>query len=216
MGKLVMGILGGFSGTVGTVVGSVNKNGDDIIRARSKRKRTSFSEGQVNQQSRFALVTQFMQPLNPLLRLGCSKAAGTAMTPYNYACKSALTNAVVGTAPDFTIDFGRVELSVGSLSKTASASATVADGVVQFVWEDNTQSSSGNATDAAVLVVYNVDAGEVGFADSGFTRSSKAGSVPVPYGMDGDRLLFYLFFQSATDQGVVSGSQYLGSATLQL
>ncbi len=36
MGKLNLGILGGFSGTVGTVVGSTSKKGDDIIRAKSK------------------------------------------------------------------------------------------------------------------------------------------------------------------------------------
>jgi len=45
MGKLNMGILGGFSGTVGTVVGMTNKNGDDIIRAKSKKPRTSTTEG---------------------------------------------------------------------------------------------------------------------------------------------------------------------------
>ena len=30
MGKLNMGILGGFSGTVGTVIGSSNKKGEDF------------------------------------------------------------------------------------------------------------------------------------------------------------------------------------------
>ena len=63
MGKLNMGILGGFSGTVGTVVGSTNKKGDDIIRVKTKRTRTSNTEGQVNQRTKFRLVTGFMQEL---------------------------------------------------------------------------------------------------------------------------------------------------------
>ena len=39
MGKMNMGILGGFSGTVGTVIGSSNRKGEDIIRVKSKKPR---------------------------------------------------------------------------------------------------------------------------------------------------------------------------------
>ena len=75
MGKLNLGILGGFSGTVGTVVGSTNKNGDDIIRARSKKPRTANSVGQLKQQTKFGLVIGFMQGVNPVAKTGLKRVA---------------------------------------------------------------------------------------------------------------------------------------------
>jgi len=103
MGKLVIGILGGFSGTVGTVVGSTNKKGDDIIRAKTKRARTSNTEAQVNQRTKFGLVTGFMQAINFILKFSFKQVAGDAMTAYNYAVQYALKNAMTGEAPDFEL-----------------------------------------------------------------------------------------------------------------
>ena len=53
MGKLNLGILGGFSGTVGTVIGSSNRKGEDIIRAKTKKTRSVNSESQLHQQTKF-------------------------------------------------------------------------------------------------------------------------------------------------------------------
>ena len=75
MGKLNIGILGGFSGTVGTVIGSSNRKGEDIIRVKSKKPRTSSTEGQINQRTKFRLVTVFLQALNFLLKVGFKKVA---------------------------------------------------------------------------------------------------------------------------------------------
>jgi hypothetical protein len=214
MGKLNQGILGGFTGTVGTVIGMCKKNGDDIIIAKSKRKRTSNTEGQVNQRTKFGLVTGFMQPLNPVVKYGCRMVAGNAMTPYNYACKNALDKALTGVAPDIELDYSKVLISDGQLSQPTGATAQLVEDVVNFKWNDNSDSSSGIGTDKAVLVVYNVDNYEVSYSIGKVTRASGSGSLPIPNSAVGDKLLFYIFFQSASDQFHVSSSQYLGTATL--
>ena len=45
-------------------------------------------------------------------------------------------------------------------------------------------------------------------------RSAKTANLPIPYSEPGDQLLFYLFFQSATDGALVSTNQYLGTVTV--
>ncbi len=214
MGKLNMGILGGFSGTVGTVVGSTNRRGDDIIRAKTKRTRTSNTEGQVNQRTKFGLVTGFLQELNFLLKIGFREAAGDGMTPFNYACQYALKNAIAGEAPDFELDYGKVLISQGFLSRETTTGAELVDGKVNFHWENN-GSGKCTPTDKAVLLVYNVDQSEVSYSIGAVTRETKAGVLPVPYSEAGDKLVFYLFFQSATDAMLVSTSQFVGSAVAE-
>lgn len=104
-----------------------------------------------------------------------------------------------------------MQFSFGDLSRVSAASATLVDHVVNFVWDANSASTKGNSTDNAVMLVYNVDAGELSFAMDTATRAAKHGSLALPFAEVGDRLLFYLFFQSATDPLIVSSSQYLGT-----
>jgi hypothetical protein len=212
MGKLNMGILGGFSGAVGTVVGSSNRKGDDIIRVKTKKPRTSNSEGQANQRTKFSLVTVFMQGLNFILKIGFKGVAGDVMSPYNYACKKALKDAVTGTAPDYELDYSKVLISDGDLSLVLGATAELVEGKVNFQWEDNSGNCKGEPTDAVILVVYNADNNEVSFSMGKFTRAMKSGIVPIPYSVTGDNLLFYLFLQSVADPLVVSTSLLVGSA----
>ena len=215
MGKLNQGILGGFSGTVGTVVGSTNKKGEDIIRAKSKKARPASSAGQVKQQAKFSLVTGFMQGVNPVLKTGLKlSAAGGNMSPYNYACRHALKNAVTGTDENPELDYAKIELSEGTLSRIPGVTAVMNDNVVDFSWNDLAGDGSGMPTDNVCLVVYNVTNGELSFS-TGTVRTAKTASVYVPYSSTGDTLLFYLFFRSATDPLQVSTSQYLGSAVVE-
>jgi hypothetical protein len=214
MGKMNMGILGGFSGTVGTVIGSSNRKGEDIIRVKSKKPRTSSTEGQINQRSKFSLVTVFLQALNFLLKIGFKKVAGDLMSPYNYACQFALKNAITGEGPDFEIDYSKVLISDGDLSQVKAASAELTEGNVNFEWEDNTANSLGESTDKAMMLVYNANNHELSYSTEQATRMSASGIVPIPNGTAGDKLVVYLFFQSASDPTLVSTSQYLGSVTM--
>jgi len=214
MGKLNMGILGGFTGTVGTVIGSGNRKGDDLIRVKSKKPRNSNSEGQVNQRTKFGLVTAFMQAINFILKFSFKVVSGDTMSSYNYACQYALKNAITGEAPDFELDYSAVLISDGDLSLVTGATASLVDNKAMYQWNDNTGNCVGGPTDKVVLLVYNVDKYEVSYSMGEFTRAAKGGSVPLPYHVAGDKLLFYLFLQSATDSTIVSTSVLAGSAII--
>jgi hypothetical protein len=215
MGKLNIGILGGFSGTVGTVVGSTNKKGEDIIRAKSKKRRTANTEGQVIQQTKFGLVTGFMQGVNPLLKTGLKQVASAEnMLTHNYACRHALKIAVVGTDAQPELDYSKIIISDGSLSRIAGATATKEGDTIKFSWSDTVSSSIGSANDKVALLVYNVTNGEISYSMGEVLRSAKTATLPIPYSEPSDQLLFYLFFQSATDAALVSTSQYLGTVSV--
>ena len=60
------GILGGFSGKVGTVIGG-NWKGIDYKRSKSKRRKFNPSQKQLEQQAKFALMMLFLRPMSSLL-----------------------------------------------------------------------------------------------------------------------------------------------------
>ncbi len=66
MAEIERGVLGGFSGTVGPVVGA-HWRGKDIIRARPRKSSKPPTDLQLIQQAKFKLVTRFLQPVQGLL-----------------------------------------------------------------------------------------------------------------------------------------------------
>lgn len=215
MGKLVIGILGGFRGTVGTVVGTSNRKGDDIIRAKTKRTRPQSTVSQQNQQTRFSLVTGFMKPLNFILKSGFKTVASGQMTPYNYACQKALKAAVLGDASNMELDYSNVLISDGLLSRTISATAEAEGDKVVFSWSDNADAGLCSPEDKAVMLVYNITQSEVSYSDGSVTRLAQTGSLGLPYRKSGDVLLCYLFFRSAIDEYLVSPSLLAGEITVE-
>ena len=74
MGKLLKGINGPFSGKVGTAVGYM-WNDIAVIRARPETRRKPFSDKELNQQARFALMNQFLIPVKDLLNISFAHLA---------------------------------------------------------------------------------------------------------------------------------------------
>ncbi|WP_148041454.1 DUF6266 family protein [Kaistella daneshvariae] len=65
MGTIKKGILGGFSGTVGTVVGA-NWRGMDVIRSRPKSSGSNPTPLQLLQREKFALAIKFQNSLRSM------------------------------------------------------------------------------------------------------------------------------------------------------
>lgn len=216
MGKLKMGILSGFTGAVGTVVGTTSKKGNDIIRARVRTRSAAASAEQLKQQSKFGMTTGFMKGLNPVLKIGMKQKAVELKThAFSYATQQALMNAVSGSDDNPMLDYAKIIISDGELSRLKVAAAVIDGDVVRFTWGALPSSSKGADTDKAMLVVYNVTQRELSFSEGEYVRTDLAATVNMPYTESGDTLLFYLFFQSAINPLVVSSSQYLGSTTVE-
>ena len=88
----------------------------------------------------------------------------------------------------------------------------MSEGIVNFHWEDNSVTGIGEPTDKSVLLIYNENNHQLSYSVGVSTRVSKGGLLPIPNSEIGDKVLLFLFFQSAEDLNIVSRSQFVGSA----
>ena len=146
------GILGGFSGKVGPVVGSTWK-GKDIMKARPRTGKGSSSVKQIDQQLRFSAIAEFQSPFAELLDV-TFRGYATGMTAQNSSFSYNYQNALAGKSPDYTVDYSKALVSRGSLPNADDITATASGGNVYFTWKDNSGMGKAAPTDMAVLVVY--------------------------------------------------------------
>ena len=212
MGVINQGILGGFSGKVGNVVGG-NWKGIDYMRVKPANVANPRTEGQVNQRTKFTAALQFLQPMKDFIKVGF-KGYAVKKTEFNSAMSYLLKNAITGVAPDFVIDYPAALISRGSLTGSLNAALDVATaGSAGFSWDDNTGSGNALATDKAMLLIYNESKGEVIFTTAGAARSVGAQNLVLPDEYSGDTVRAYIAFVKE-DGTEVSNSTYIGSAVV--
>ena len=153
MGIIRKGILGGFSGNVGPVVGSTWK-GITYMKSLPAKKSKTSTIAQIEQQLRFSLIILFLQTMSALLEL-TFKSYAIEMTGFNAAFSYNIQNAVTGTSPDFLVDYAKALVSRGNLPNGSSPAAAKSTGNnVVFTWTDNSGTGTAMATDKTVLVAY--------------------------------------------------------------
>jgi len=208
MGTIKKGILGGFSGKVGTVVGSSWK-GISYMRSLPMKVRNPRTLRQLDQRSKFAIALGYLKPMNGLLQIGWKLYASKQST-INAAMSYTIANAITGVYPDYSIDPGKVLISRGSLTPTVNFIATPIKGAINFEWDDNSNLNTSKETDKALLAVVNPAKSEAIFDTAGATRAEASQSLSMPAGWAGDTVEAYLGFISE-DGMEVSNSVYAGS-----
>jgi hypothetical protein len=212
MGKIAQGVLGGFSGKVGNIVGGTWK-GIDYMRIKPANVSNPKTQGQLDQRSKFSTVLKFLQPLTDFLKVGF-KLYAIKMTQFNSAMSYNLNNAITGTYPNFTIDYTKALVSRGSLVGAAGAAAASSSaGVVEFTWSDNTGSGNAQGTDKALLVVYNATKGYAVYDTAGASRATQSQNLAVPSDFSGDTVQAFIGFVSE-DGKEIANSVHIGSVTV--
>ncbi|NRD21520.1 hypothetical protein HNV08_15805 [Winogradskyella eckloniae] len=211
MGKIPQGILGSLSGKVGSIIGGSWK-GIDYIRIKPASVANPRTEGQVNQRNKFTITLEYLQATKDFIKIGY-KSFATKKTEFNAAMSYVLNNAVGGIAPNFTIDYSLALLSRGSLSGVLNGTTDLATaGQVSFDWDDNSAEGNANATDKAMVLVYNPSKKESISILDGADRTVGSQVVTIPNTYAGDTVELFMAFVSA-DGTQVSNSVYLGSGT---
>src|ERR1700722_15942682 len=208
MGTFEKGFLGGFSGKVGTAVGSSWKS-LSVLRSRPPRKRRGQpSEPQLERQARFGLITSFLRPLTELLNQTYSKSANAEMSGFNKAF-SVNSEAVTGVYPAFAVDYPKILLSKGSLPGALGPTAvsTVA-GKLTFNWTDNSGLSTALISDLAFVAAYNEETGHWVFLQKAAARNAGTFILDVT-AFSGKPVQTYLGMMSA-DRKKIADSQYTG------
>jgi len=211
MGTNKKGILDGFSGKVGKVVGSSWK-GISYMRSLPEKYEDPRTPAQLSHRSKFALTINFLKPLNTLLRSGW-KLYADRQTPMNAAVSYTFANAIAGNYPDYFINPSKVLISCGGLTPAVNAKAVVESGAIHFMWKDNSGVNSAKQNDKALIAIINIAKGETITDSAGAERMTGTQTVALPDGWIGDAVETYIGFIS-DDGGEVANSVYLGSITV--
>lgn len=212
MGTIKRGILGGFSGKVGTVVGG-NWKGIDYMRGKAASVSNPKTDAQLDQRARFGAALKFLQPITSFIRVGFKNYA-VKMTAFNSAMSYNLNNALAGGYPDYFIDYASALVSRGPLPGALNPQVqSLTPGQVDFAWTDNSEESTANAYDKVLLVVFNPAKQQAITIIGGNERSAGSQVVTVPSTFGDDEVHCFIAFQNA-NQSVLSNSQYAGAVTV--
>jgi hypothetical protein len=212
MGTINQGILGGFSGKVGNVVGSTWK-GIDYMKSLPTSVANPKTDAQLAQRQKFSVTMHFLQPLSEFLKTGY-KSYAVKMTGINAAMSYNIKNALTGTYPNYAIDYPNALVSRGDLASALNqvASSTVA-GTVKFDWEDNSGEIGASATDKTLLVIYNPSQNQAVTVSELAERADGTQTVTVPDSFSGDLVQCYIAFITV-DGVTVSNSAFAGAVTV--
>ena len=213
MATFKKGILGGFSGTIGNVVGG-NWNGIDYMRSKPDNVNNPNTPAQQAQRGKFGLVMSFLKKIKPIIQAGFV-SGNKQRTAFNEASSYNLKNAVKGSVPNLEIDFPALQIARGTLIPAEEASASSENPAeVSFSWTDNSGMGSAAGDDKALLLLYNVDKDRALYvAGNGPLRSEESFNLPTPSSYGGDTVETFIAFVS-DDDTEASDSEYLGSITV--
>jgi len=206
------GILGGFSGKVGTVIGG-SWNGVDYMRGLPSHMTNPQTEKQQNQREKVAIIIQFLRPLKDFLRVGFHKQA-IKMSAFNAATSYNMAHALFDNDPNFGIDYSKVMVSQGKLPVALNpAVSTPAEDQVKFTWDDNSSVKGAMPDDRALLLVVAPEIGKAYTEMEGNLRTSGSQVLNLPPEFEGTEVQCYISFQNANQTGI-SDSSYAGGLVL--
>ena len=207
MGKIYQGILGPFSGKVGTVVGSIRK-GQGYMRGLAASKKDARTVAQMAQRTKFAMAQQLLKAITPYIRIGYRGYTG-AQTPYNAAMSHTVKNCIGGNYPSFGYDPSKFAVSTGALEMVEVYSASVKQNTATFTWTDNSDEHSAYMNDFAMPMVYNFTRRKAVFSTEKASRVDGKATLEIPSSWSKDKLSCYLAFASV-EKDSVSDSIYIG------
>jgi len=210
MGTIKKGILGGFSGKVGTVVGSSWK-GIAYMRSLPLKVKNPRTLAQRTHRAKFAIALNFLKPMTELLRTGW-KLYARRKSPFNAAMSYAFANAITGDYPDYAVDPSKILISRGSLYPATNPLAFPIPGAINLEWDDTGLSKFINQTDKALVAVVNPAKSQAVYDTDGAPRSELTQSINLPADWAGDTVEVYLGFISE-DGKAVANSVYVGAIT---
>ena len=214
MGTIRRGANGGFSGKAGSVIGSSWKS-IDYIKGLPKKRTKPMSEDQRIQQARFGVLTRFLMPLTPMIRIGYSQIQSDRATPMNVAVQQNMDRAITGSYPDFSLDYAAIRISEGRLLGGGTVSAEVEAGVLTVNWStDVNDFMDSHADDLVYIVLFQPEIDEFMSTPTRPTRGDGEVDIVIPNHFFGGNGHVWIFFSDRKAKRV-SRSSYLGEFDLQ-
>lgn len=214
MGSFKKGLMGGFSGKVGNLVGASWKS-IDYMKSLPRKTSKAASGKQQMQQLRFALAVDFIRPISALVTQGYQSEAKAKVTGYNVAVSQVLRDAIGGTFPNYHIDYSKVKISRGTLPRgTNFVAQSKQSNTIDLTWKDNTADEKlAHTDDELMLLIFNPAKNRYIFQDDVAKRGDGHLLREVPTDFSGDMVHVYAAFVGR-DHDSVSESMYLGEVLI--
>lgn len=213
MATFEKGILGGFSGKVGTVVGATYR-GKDVLRSLPRKSSKPPTEKQLQQQMIFKLVTAFLQPLKSIQNQFFGSKQGSKSRT-NMAQSYTMKECVSVTAGLPSLIYSKVMITKGELAGFQNL-ATVAqpNQVIEITWDDNSAQGNANITDNASAVCWCEELSAFEIFEKVAVRSDSEVSVTLSSYYSGKEVQVWVYFTNEAGT-LACNSAYLGTVTLQ-
>ncbi|MFG6686514.1 DUF6266 family protein [Mariniflexile sp. HNIBRBA6329] len=213
MGTFSKGILGGFSGKVGNVVGA-RWRGKDIMRSLPTRGNYTPTPAQIDQRERFKTAIQFLTPIKEILSAYFGKPQSDKST-FNLATGYHIKYALLPDGLEtYVVDYPKVLIGKGDLRGLSNPSVTPdANQELSMTWDDNSGQGNAAATDELVVVVYCEALNVFETANPAGTRNLTTVQMPLPAYWATQQVHVWATFVTA-DKKLAATSTYLGMVTL--
>ena len=208
MGKIKQGILGGFRGTVGTVVGS-SWNGIAYMKGKPQSVKNPKTDAQLQQRGFFKDLQQLVSQLSDEQLASLFPTVTRGMTRRNMLTRQLAAAAVV-TDDVKTVDLSLLEgIGNGECIDSPMLESLVSeiDGSLAIYAEAAAAESIGKPAEANFIVVaYNITQRKIGIFNTEETDPSLGVSVPVGNWAEvGDSVRFYLTYATKGENVYLRG-----------
>ena len=200
MGKIKQGILGGFRGTVGTVVGS-SWNGIAYMKGKPQSVKNPKTDAQLQQRGFFRDLQQLVAQLSDEQLASLFPTVTRGMTRRNMFTRQLAAAAAV-TDDVKAVDLAQLE-GIGNGERIDSpmleSMVTVTDGVLDIYAEAAAAEAIGKPAEANfIAVAYNITKHKIGVFNTDVTDPGMGVSVPVGnWAEQGDTVRFYLTYATS-------------------
>ena len=212
MGTIKQGVLGGFSGKVGTVIGASWK-GTAYMRGQATHTKNPRTPKQIEQRTKMEFARNFLQQAAEFINIGLKDVA-KHQSPLNYAVSQMVRNAILGDYPDYAPDYTKLVWSHGLLTPPVVETVYANYNGIDFLWQDNSGSGNAKADDISMVVVCNEEKQELKYFMNGYTRSETTTHCEFPNEWVEDHIHVYVTMRSA-DGKLISNSHYCGEFLLE-
>lgn len=212
MAKINTGVLGGFSGRLGPVVGRI-RGKQPYMALYQRNVAQPNTEAQQAWKWRFKQIVGLSTSCLASIQRGFKSLEIQNRTAPNVFMMKNITDVFTGTWPTLTIAYSKLVFSAGKLDLPFNPAATASETAITFTWTDNSGVGNANATDKACVLIYNKSQHTAMALNDVATRTAATYSYTFPTAWAGDEVELYFFMSNAAGD-TNSPSVYLGNITL--
>lgn len=179
MGTYNKGILGPFSGTVGSVVGA-SYRGKDVMRSRPRKSSKPATEIQKEQRAKFSKTIKFLTPVKVLVSEYFGSPSG-AKSRFNLAVSYHIQTAVEVAGEEAVILYDKVVYAKGTLLAPQNLQCeAIEDHQLKLTWINNSAQADTKPNDKLMLVVVEKEVDDCELFLNVAERSQESVNIQLP------------------------------------